>query len=142
MSELYHVQCVKKENNEVILKVYIVHADESEFYAKKNFALQLIWQPANPYLGVDFPIGKEISFEQFMDVEWINKHCKEFIRSVEITAIKNYPVPDGLSFKNAMERLNELPMAEFKIIVTDMKWLDQIESGQVWKSAAYDYGGS
>jgi hypothetical protein len=141
MAELQYIECVEKSKLSVTLNVYLVHQDESEFYQKKNYALQLIWSPANPALNQTHSLGTAIPLDLFFNTAWINKHCSEFIESVKIIETKNYPVPENLSFNRAMARLNELPMAVFLITVTHPKWIEHIKQDANWRSAAYDYGG-
>lgn len=141
MSELHHIVCTEKSDFAVTLRVYIVHVDESEFYQKKNYALQLLWYNANPELGTFTPLGNAIPTDTFFDTNWVNQHCGEFIESLKIIETKNYPVSPDLSFSNSMSRLDELPMAIILITVTNPKWIEHIQKGATWKSAAYDYGG-
>lgn len=141
MAELHYIECTEKSTLTVTLKVYIVHPDESEFYQKKNYALQLIWFPANPLLNVIYPLGTVIPIDLFFDTNWMNQHCSDFIESAKIIETKNYQVPQNLDFSNALSRLHELPMAILLITVTNPKWISHIQKGDNWRSAAYDYGG-
>lgn len=141
MAELHHIECIEKSSLSVTLKVYIIHADESEFYEKKNYALQLLW-----YNSVSKPetvneLRNTITPDNFFDTTWVNKHCSEYIESVKIIEVRHYPVPENLSFNNAMEHFMELPMALFFITVTSPLWIAHIECHSIWKSAAYEYGG-
>jgi hypothetical protein len=141
MAELYHVEATAKNNCVLTMFVYIVHQDESEFYTKKNFALQLIWPPANPFLEVDFPLGNAVPFESFIDPEWMNAHAGEFVSKVEILSTRSYPIPEGFDFSAPMANLERMPRAEYRVSVTASRWLDHIQPPQSWKSAAYDMGG-
>lgn len=141
MAELYHVRAEKVSGKQIWLDVYIVHADESEFYEKKNFALQLIWQPANPLLGKDSPLGDAIDVDHALDPAWMVSHASDFISTVKIESTANYPVPKDIDFSKPMQNLEKLPKARFFIEVTDSRWLEHLSDGRQWKSAAYDMEG-
>jgi hypothetical protein len=142
MAATFYIQAIEKKETEVKLNIYIIHPDENYFPEKKNFALQIIWQPANPSTGADYPIGRKISIDQILDPDWMNVHTISFIVDVKITATENYPAADDFDYGKPMANLELLPKATFEITVTAPEWIEHIAPEQTWKSAAYDMGGA
>ncbi len=138
MAELYHVDAIEKDDCTLVVRVHLVHEDEREFYQSKNWALQIIWPPANPLLDLDWPLGREVPFEAFIDSAALLRHADRLIERVTLLSTRRYPVKAGFSFKDAFERLGEMPMAELAIVATDARWLEHITPPQSWKSGAYD----
>ncbi len=142
MSATFYIQAIEKKNKELKMNIYIIHPDENYFPEKKNFALQIIWQPANPSTGVDYPIGRKISIDQILDPDWMNVHSGSFIEDVKITATVNYPAPDDFDYSKPMANLDLLPRATFEVTVSSQEWIEHITPEETWRSAAYDMGGA
>ena len=67
MASSFRIRILDKRKDTLCLNLYIIHPEQHEFYEKKNFALQLIWQPAHPAHQKQFPINQEISMEDISD---------------------------------------------------------------------------
>lgn len=140
MPALTKIEVIEKEDRSVVLRILIIHPDETEFYEEQNYALQLLWEAGDPRLGIKCSLTQAISYEQIRDKAWVVVEVMEYIEKSKITSTKNYPPPADISNED-YENINEekIPSALLSITVTDKKWIEHLRVGLSWESAAYNY---
>lgn len=77
--------------------------------------------------------------KEILTPEWTTKHEGEFIASVRIVSKKNIR-----KYKAKLPPLDWsdrsiVPQAEYEIKVTNPGWIQHLEVGQRWQTAAYDH---
>jgi hypothetical protein len=141
MSSLWSVKIQKIENKTVELKVKMVHPDAGLFPENIAFALDLLLQPAYKYqlethnrvpVGA---LGKAITFDKALDINYLNKVAPEYVESVVVTEARNMPWIEG------SQDLNNLPYAIYLVTATDEQWVEHIELNNTFESAAYSNNG-
>lgn len=142
-ASLVKIRILEKEKTSVSLEIKIINPAEYYFYAKKNFAIQVIWEAVQIYDNPECPLAKAISLDQISDTEWVLANESKFIKEVKIMSTKNYPDSgqlksmDRASF-DEFRKKNGIPEAIFDVEVTDPKWIKHIRKGMEWESASYD----
>lgn len=130
-SKLYEVQVLDIANTDVHLKISIIHPDERFIYEKKNFALQLIWDPADPNFTGPCPLNQAIPLPKIYDIEWVIGHQNKFINAVKITKQYKYPAQPEWDETS-------IPSVVMNVSVCDSSYLEHLKVGMKWQSAAYD----
>lgn len=110
------------------------------------------------------PLGGEFTSDQFYDAEYVAKRAEDYIASVQIYRIVNAPfneeethrLMDDQVLKQGINRIDpewqntwhecwidfwddpgNLPEASYRVVVTDPKWIEQVEPGAVFDTAAW-----
>lgn len=127
MSRTLEIKALEKEGKSLRVKMYLVHADETEFYDFPTYALQIIWDKR------EGNISHAVSIDDILDPDWLTTHSSEFIESCRIFVEKKLPVSENHYDSNLPEELK--PQCEMEIVVKDEKWIDHIEVGKTWDKA-------
>lgn len=127
MSRTLEITALEKEGKCLRVKMYLVHADETEFYDFPTYALQIIWDMR------EGSISQAISIDEILDLDWLTTHSSDFIESCRILVEKNLPVSENHYDSKLPEELK--PQCEMEIVVKDEKWIDHIEVGKTWSQA-------
>ena len=130
MSTLFNVEVLELEDATVKLRLVSAHPDAGPFGTDKVFALRVLHEPSTEFnddfetVGIG-PLGDAVDEEDLLGEEWAKKHAPEYIASVKVE-------PDDLPVEVPVDTV-----ATYEIEVTDPKWLEHLESGQRWHSAAF-----
>lgn len=127
MSRTLEIKSLEKKGKSLRVKMYLVHADETEFYDFPTYALQIIWDKR------EGSISQAISIDEILDVDWLSTHSTDFVESCRILVEKNLPVSENHYDSNLPEELK--PQCEMEIIVTDERWIEHLQVGQTWDKA-------
>jgi hypothetical protein len=143
MSTLFKACLEKIEGLKCQIKLYIIHPDQTRFYASKSFALQLIWDATRAFESC--PLALEIGADKISDPEYVLKHQDSYVESVSYLEFKNYPrsvsfddMTDG-EFNKYWKDEEGLPQAVLQIQVTDFRWIAHLSNGLVWETSAFNY---
>jgi hypothetical protein len=130
MSELFKVDVAELSGTHIKLNLETVHPHAGPFGTDDVFALRLLHNQAfdfDEHLNYEAtsPLGEAVTYDQQEDTEWARENASRFIASVKVEP-SDLPsqVPTGTT-------------AVYDIEVTDPKWLEHLEAGQTWDSAAY-----
>jgi len=142
-TSLISIEISGKKGKEVLLKIKIINPAEYYFYAKKNFALQILWEPVQIFDKPDCAMAKSISVDQITDETWVLENENKYIADIIIMSTKNYPSDPELESLNRKQfdefrEKNGIPEAEFRIAVTEDKWIEHIQPGMKWESTSYN----
>lgn len=127
MARTLEITALEKEGKKLRVKMYLVHADETEFYDFPTYALQIIWDKR------EGSISQVISIDDILDLDWLSNHSHDFIESCRILVEKNLPVSENHYDSDLPEELK--PQCEMEIVVKDEKWINHIEVGKTWDKA-------
>jgi hypothetical protein len=130
VSTLFNVEVGESSGTRVQLTLVSAHPDAGPFGTDDVFALRVLHEPAFEldenleYKGL-CPLGEAVTYDEVMDDDWAKENASRFVASVEVEpADLPVEVPTGT-------------VAEYDIEVTDQKWLEHLEAGQTWHSAAF-----
>lgn len=146
MSALFRARLEKIKGRECQIRLYIIHPDQTRFYASKSFALQLLWDAVrSPDVtdGQSSPLGLAIRAGEICDLEYVTQHEDSYIESVRYLERKNYPRSvnfEGMTdeeFDNYWNDEEGLPQAVLLIQVTDPRWIAHLSNGVMWETSAY-----
>jgi len=135
MPKSFKVRVDQINASKVKLKVFIIFPDGTDFWDSKNFALQLIFDSART-LSNNCALTDSITEEQIADNYWLVNFDEDYIRSVTLENIQNFPFTENFILN--LENPQQLPQADYSIEVTNPKWIAHLKEGSVWESAAYD----
>jgi hypothetical protein len=130
MSTLWNVEVLELEDSTVKLRIVSAHPDAGRFGTDKVFALRVLHEPSTEFnddfetVGIG-PLGDAVDEDDLLGEAWATEHAPEYIASVEVE-------PDDLP-----EAVPVDTVATYEIEVTDPKWLEHLEAGQQWRSAAF-----
>jgi hypothetical protein len=127
MARTLEIKALEKEGKSLRVKMYLVHADETEFYDFPTYALQIIWDKR------EGSISQAISIDDILDLDWLSMKSIDFIDSCRILVEKNLPVSEKHFDATLPYELR--PQCEMEIVVKDEKWIDHIEVGKTWDKA-------
>lgn len=127
MARTLEIKALQKEGKKLVVKIYLVHADETEFYDFPFYALQLIWNKSEGH------ISQAISIDDILDMDWLSTRSNDFIESCRILVERNLPVSDLHYDSSLPEELR--PQCEMEIVVRDEKWIEHLDIGQIWDKA-------
>jgi hypothetical protein len=148
MSTLFKVRLEKKEGVSCLIRLYIIHPDQSQFYSSKSFVLQLIWdatQSSNLAAGELSPLALAIDVNKIGDPGYVLKHQDNYVELVRNLEFMNYPRSVDFEkmtseeFDKYWEDEDGLPQAVLLIKVTDPRWIAHLSIGMVWETSAFDY---
>jgi hypothetical protein len=147
MSALFRARVENIQGLECQIRLYIIHPDQTRFYASQSFALQLIWDATRaPDVTNEqsSPLALEISIDEICDPQYVIENQDKYIELVRYLEYKNYP--RTVNFEEMTEEefdaywKNEegLPQALLLIQVTDLRWIAHLSNGLVWDTSAYN----
>jgi hypothetical protein len=130
VSTLFNVEVDEVSGSTAKLTLVSVHPDAGPFGKDAVFALRVLYDTAyeftEPFESRGLcPLGDAITYKQVGDEDYAAEHAKDFIESVDVQ-------PDDLP-----DELPEDTEAHYAIKVTDPKWIEHLEPGKTWRSAAY-----
>ena len=142
-TDLFHVKVSEVSDTRTVLTLQIITGEQPDFYSGKSFALMLLYDPIVDEKVSDAPLGREVSFDETMNREWLFDHVDEYIQSAVLEEVRNQPVTADLKAMSPKQRRdfyrsNRAPSARFEIIVTQPEWLAHLRKGMEWDSAAFD----
>ncbi len=126
MSSLYSVIVSSRNSNKLILELEICHYDEYEFYEEKVFALRILRSSYFTKFDekLDFLQNREAN--GYLEM----KKAREIIEKVTILKTENYP-------REYDTPLNPAPKCLLEIVVYDTNWIQHLEEGMKFETAAY-----
>lgn len=143
-TDFFHVKVLSKEGSTVVLRLRIITGEVRDFYRSESFALMLLCGPIANEEPPKSPLGREVTFEDTLDPEWVDDHVDDYIAGVRLYDVKNFPPTVDLAKLSFDERReffesdDTAPTAKFEIKVTSPKWIEHIRPGTEWDTAAYD----
>ena len=147
MSDLYHVEVSRVEDDEADLRVTVVHPDAGPVRPHATFALRLIWDPTDEYsYGQEFavrhsPLAREMDVDDYLDEAFIDAQAQGFIAQVDLISEEDHPPPrwddeDYEAFWDSDRRAS----ATIRVKATHPGWLAHLREGMRWETAAYSSG--
>ncbi len=96
MSNLWQVQVVDVNDDEIRVRVQVIHPDVGEFPTSKDFALRVLADMAFSFDAkgtyiVAAPLGAGIGSKGYWDEKFMQQNVDRFIASVSIFDIENAP---------------------------------------------------
>lgn len=145
-TDLFHVKVNDISDTRLVLALRIVTGEQPDFYSGKSFALMLLYDPIINKIVSDAPLGREVSFDETMNAEWLYDHVDDYIQSAVLEEVRNQPVTADLQAMSPKQRRDffrssRAPSARFEITVTQPEWLAHLRKGMEWDSAAFDAQG-
>ena len=140
---LFHVKVNEVSDTQVVLKLRIITGEQPNFCSGPSFALMLLYDPIDIGMVRDAPLGRQVTLEDLMNVDWLDEHVDEYIRSTALGAVKNHPVTTDLAAMSPKQwrdffKSSRAPSALFEVTVTRSEWLAHLRTGMEWDTAAYD----
>lgn len=150
-TDLYGIRIlnVVPEEARVELRVFVVYYDVAYKYHQPlpvdhSFFLRILWDKGRSDLGVHYPIGDEISLDQFLDEQWIDRNTFRFIHEVKEISRKNDPLKSFKEYRDFYYEHNGgwideelLVQADYSITVTDSRYIEHLSKGMSWGTTAY-----
>jgi hypothetical protein len=130
VSTLFKVEAAEVSGTRIRLSLESVHPDAGPFGTDDVFALRLLHDTAFEfdaqlnYKGTS-PLGEAVTYDELEDEEWAHENASKYVSAVDVE-------PDDLP-----EEVPTGTVAEYDIEVTDPRWLEHLETGQTWNSAAF-----
>jgi len=145
-TDLFHVKVSDVSHTRIMLSLRIITGEQPDFYSSKSFALMLVYDPIIHEMVSDAPLGRELSFDDTMNGEWLYDHVDEYIQSAVLEDVRNQPFTADLKAMSPKQRRDffrssRAPSARFEITVTQPEWLAHLRKGMEWDSAAFDAQG-
>ena len=106
-----------------------MHEDAGPLPGDEVFALRVLYEQATGFdasfeLGPLGPLGEAVSEDEIHDDDWMKAHAGEYVEAVEVAS-----PAQGADEVGAV--------ADYAVSVTSPRWLEHLEPGQSWRSAAY-----
>ncbi|RKT88445.1 WD domain-containing protein, G-beta repeat-containing protein [Saccharopolyspora antimicrobica] len=134
----------------VTLRVFVIDYDaERRWHAElpddTGFFLSLLWEGADG----GGPLGGAVAWQEFADDGWLALNARWFVHEVERLAVRNHPLSDEdwEHISSCQEQTGELDgsgpdedrlvQADYKVRVTDPRWLEHLAPGLSWKGGYY-----
>lgn len=144
MSELYSVTVRKVDGANVSFRVTVVHPDAGPVPDDAFFALQVVYDPIDPYNhGKDPKVGgcalaQEMDLNDYLSPPWVRANALGFVASVRVVDGKNHPPPsyDDDGYEAFWER-GETSRATLHVTMTHPAWAEHLRPGMSWSTAAY-----
>ena len=130
MSTLFNVEVLELEGATIKLRLISAHPDAGPFGTDKVFALRVLHEPSTEFnddfetVGIG-PLGDAVDEDDLLGEEWAKENAGEYISSVKVE-------PDDLPAEVPVDTV-----ATYTVKTTDPKWLEHLEAGQKWHSAAF-----
>lgn len=143
-TDTYGIRVLGKEGATVTLKVFLVYYDWNTIPDTEDFFLSVLWDQADTRFDKGGPLGDTITVKQICSDDFRLEHAQEYIASVEVIGSKNYPIKDKTDLETfyyeregRWKDEDKLAQVDFKITVTDPKWIAHLEPGMSWGTTAY-----
>ncbi len=144
MSELYSVSVSKVDGADVSFDVTVVHPDAGPVPDCFFFALQLVYDPIDPYsygeeaAVRDCSLAKEMDLNDYLSPAWVRKNARGFVASVRVEDQENHPPPDyeDPRYESFWED-GESSWATLHVSMTHPAWAQHLRAGMSWDTAAY-----
>lgn len=85
------------------------------------------------------PLHQKITFENTMDEKWMKKNLRKYVS--EVVSVSDFqPVTGKRTRGGAPVDINNerrLEKALYEVKCTDVKWMQHLKVGQVWRSAVF-----
>ena len=142
-TSLFRVKVIEKDNDTLVLRLGMISAEQPDFYDSKSFALALLYDPIVREQVADAPLAKAVTFENTLEIDWLETHLDEYVRSTRLFDVVNHPRTVDLSTLSAKQQRDfwksgTAPQASLEIAVTDPRWIAHLQRGDQWETAAYD----
>ena len=143
-TDLYGIRVLAKEASTVTLKVFLVYYDWDHIPESKDFFLSVLWDEADTRFGGGGPLGDAITVPEICDEKFRLEHAGTYVAQVEKLGSANYPITDKKELATfyyerdgKWENEDKLAQVDFKITVTDPKWIAHLEPGMSWGTTSY-----
>ncbi|MEO7080568.1 MAG: hypothetical protein ABIY71_03535 [Flavobacteriales bacterium] len=143
-TDLYGIRVLAKERSTVTLKVFLVYYDWDHIPDSKDFFLMVLWDEADTRFGGGGPLGDAITVPQICDEKFRLAHADTYVERIEKIGSANYPITNKEELatfyyerEGRWENEDKLAQVDFKITVTDPKWIAHVEPGMSWGTTAY-----
>ena len=142
-THLFAVDVRSKTGPTVVVGLRIISAEQPDFPRTRSFALMLLLDPIAQRTVTGAPLGQAASLEDALDEDWVYENIDRFVDDCELFDEENVPIDVDLSaLSDAEERAfwasERAPRARMKISVVDTRWIEHVERGMSWDSAAFD----
>jgi hypothetical protein len=113
---------------ELRARVERAHGDAGAFAQDPAFALRTIYEPARAIdssgrLAAIGPLGEAVSEADIYDDEWLRSNAADYISHVSVG------LPEDADAVGAV--------AHYVVTATSARWMEHLQSGQSWRSAAF-----
>ncbi len=144
MSELYSVSVSRVDGADVAFDVTVVHPDAGPVPDCFFFALQLVYDPIDPYSYGEEPavrdcaLAKEMDLTDYLSPPWVRTNARGFVASVRVEDQENHPPPDWEDprYETFWEG-DESSWATLHVTMTHPAWAEHLREGMSWDTAAY-----
>ncbi|MEO5584314.1 MAG: hypothetical protein ABIQ75_02575 [Flavobacteriales bacterium] len=143
-TDLYGIRVLAKEGPTVTLKVFLTYYDWDQIPYSKDFFLMVLWDEADTRFGGGGPLGDAITVPQICDEKFRLEHAGAYVESVDTISCANYPITNKEHLatfyyerEGRWENEDKLAQVDYKITVTDPKWIEHLEPGMSWGTTAY-----
>ena len=143
-TDTYGIRVLGKEASTVTLKVFLVYYDWDQIPYSKDFFLMVLWDQADTRFGAGGPLGDAITVPQICSEKFRLEHASEYVESVDTIDCMNYPITNKEELatfyyerEGRWENEDKLAQVDFKITVTDPKWIAHLKPGMSWGTTAY-----
>ena len=140
-TDLYNIKVLEKTSVEVKLRVTIVYEDtwDTPNADAKGFFLMVLWDNVWGYgERPNAPLGDAISIDDITSWEFRRDNETQFIAAVERLESHNFPVEDNPAYEADEWDYDQLPYTDYRLTVTDARWIAHVEPGQSWGTTAYE----
>ena len=143
-SDLYGIRVLAKEASTVTLKVFLVYYDWDHIPESKDFFLSVLWDEADTRFGGGGPLGDAITVPEICDEQFRLYHADAYVAKVEQIGSANYPITHKEKLSTfyyerdgKWENEDKLAQVDFRITVTDPKWIEHLQPGMSWGTTSY-----
>ena len=142
-TSLFKVKVLSKKEASLILRLRIISAEQPGFCTSKSFALMLLIDPIIQEIADRAPLAHNVSLKDTLDINWVSVNVSKYIEECHLSNIENYPLSvdlEQLSPKQQRDfwKSNRTPTAIFEITTTSPAWIEHIDKGMEWDTAAFD----
>jgi hypothetical protein len=149
VSEYFQVDAVERSSRELVLRVTVIDGNPNAFHLERNFALMLALDAAERDSPLTRDIARQLGYSgnlydddvDYDDVESaLATLSAQYIDQVEIVATENlnptaFTCDSGIGW-TAGDGIGST--ATYRLLFTTARWIEHIEAGDRWTSAAYD----
>lgn len=156
------IRILDKKDKTLVFKTYLLYIDWSTIPRSHGFGLMMLCDLDNEKgkfkgstLEQDLLQNESVlkGYDGLYDALMSNVKCaKDYITKLEVSDFKNFPVtPEFQSHENLwyeldaetklFEQEESLPQATYTMEVTDKKWLEHLDVGQVWETTTCEFHG-
>jgi hypothetical protein len=136
-TSLYDINVLEKNELDVKLRVIVTYQDMNDAGDDEDFFLQILWDEADTRFGGGGPLGDAISVDQILDEEFRWEHAGEYIAGVERLREHGVPADENPAYDAEPWDYEQLTWAEFRVTVTDPRWIAHLTPGMSWDTTSY-----